>query len=309
MVIHHWTSHVPPWYKLVVVGAGEICCATGGSVRPGPRTRPLSARHPPPCTARARDRDTAFASPRNTLDCAADREQVRSAASVPFVEVLVDTPLAVCEAQLSDPMLAATLAAEAGALLLTLREQNGLTGKDLGKRGDQDTDELLLRRLAEQRPDAVLPEESVDSPARLTADRVWIIDPLDATRDYGLPPRPDRAVHLARCERGPADTPGAITAAAVAQPSNDGRVRRQQCPGSDVADGELVLLVSDKPAANGMGLSRPGRGRPRGRPARHPGGRLTASLQQRTPLPTRPAHRPTRPRPCAARSHCCKLTP
>ena len=65
----------------------------------------------------------------------------------------------------------------------------------------------------------MLSEESADSPARLSADRVWIIDPLDGTREYGMPPRSDWAVHVALWERG---APGsAITAAAVSQPSLD----------------------------------------------------------------------------------------
>jgi 3'(2'), 5'-bisphosphate nucleotidase len=100
-------------------------------------------------------------------------------------------------------------------LLLELRVESGLSGKELGKRGDHDANELLLTGLARARPDdAVLSEESVDSPARLSADRVWIIDPLDGTREYGLPGRDDWAVHVALWTRG-----AGITSAAVAQPS------------------------------------------------------------------------------------------
>jgi 3'-phosphoadenosine 5'-phosphosulfate (PAPS) 3'-phosphatase len=114
-----------------------------------------------------------------------------------------------------DAALAAGLAEEAGRLLLALRENSGLSGKELGQRGDQESNELLLRELARERPgDAVLSEESVDSPVRLAADRVWIIDPLDGTREYGMPGRDDWAVHVALWERG-----AGITAAAVAQPS------------------------------------------------------------------------------------------
>jgi 3'(2'), 5'-bisphosphate nucleotidase len=117
----------------------------------------------------------------------------------------------------SDARLAADLAGQAGDLLLTLRQASGLTGKDLGKRGDAASNSLLLRELAETRPDdAVLSEESADSPARLSADRVWIIDPLDGTREYGMPGRDDWAVHVALWERG-----AGITAAAVAQPARD----------------------------------------------------------------------------------------
>ncbi len=116
--------------------------------------------------------------------------------------------------------MAARLAEQAGTLLLELREADGLTGKELGKRGDRESNELLLRELAAARPaDAVLSEESADSPARLDADRVWIIDPLDGTREYGMPGRPDWAVHVALWQRGRAEGHDGITDAAVAQPS------------------------------------------------------------------------------------------
>jgi 3'(2'), 5'-bisphosphate nucleotidase len=115
----------------------------------------------------------------------------------------------------SDARVAADLAGQAGDLLLTLRTASGLSGKDLGKRGDAAANSLLLRELAERRPhDAVLSEESADSPARLSAKRVWIIDPLDGTREYGMPGRDDWAVHVALWQHGKG-----ITAAAVAQPA------------------------------------------------------------------------------------------
>ena len=142
-------------------------------------------------------------------------------------------------APLTDARLAAELAAEAGALLLDLRDGSGLTGKDLGKRGDAESNALILARLATERPrDAVLSEESVDSPARLSADRVWIIDPLDGTREYGMPPRPDWAVHVALWERG-----REITAAAVAQPSLDAVYATDDVAAS--ASDNLTFLVSD----------------------------------------------------------------
>ncbi len=90
-----------------------------------------------------------------------------------------------------DHAVAARLAEEAGRLLLAIRDQGGAEG-------DRQSNELLLARLAELRPgDAVLSEESVDDKARLDAERVWIIDPLDGTREYGEPPRDDWAVHVA----------------------------------------------------------------------------------------------------------------
>ncbi|MDT4937108.1 MAG: 3(2), 5-bisphosphate nucleotidase [Pseudonocardiales bacterium] len=140
----------------------------------------------------------------------------------------------------TDAGLAASLAEVAGALLLDLRETSGLTGRDLGARGDRESNDLLLRELAVARPDdAVLSEESADSADRLTADRVWIIDPLDGTREYGMPGRSDWAVHVALWQVG-----REITAAAVAQPALDA----VYVSGVATADGHNappVLLVSD----------------------------------------------------------------
>ena len=90
-------------------------------------------------------------------------------------------------------------------LLLELQRTSSLTGKELGKAGDAQSNVLLLDLLAAERPDdAVLSEESVDSAARLSADRVWIIDPVDGTREYGMEGRTDWAVHVALWERGAA---------------------------------------------------------------------------------------------------------
>ena len=125
-------------------------------------------------------------------------------------------------ADLGDARLAAELAHRSGLLLLELREASGLAGRELGARGDAESNALLLRELSLLRPaDAVLSEESTDSPERLSADRVWIIDPLDGTREFGMPGRDDWAVHVALWERGADSTVGQITAAAVAQPSLD----------------------------------------------------------------------------------------
>jgi 3'(2'), 5'-bisphosphate nucleotidase len=139
-----------------------------------------------------------------------------------------------------DVTLAADLAQRAGALLLQIRSSSGLEGEELGKRGDHDANELLLAGLADARPDdAVLSEESVDSPARLSADRVWIIDPLDGTREYGMPGRDDWAVHVALWTRGEG-----ITAAAVAQPSLS-TVYTSTPAEATTANDPLVFLVSD----------------------------------------------------------------
>ncbi|MHC3002867.1 3'(2'),5'-bisphosphate nucleotidase CysQ [Gordonia sp. GN26] len=101
-----------------------------------------------------------------------------------------------------DRALAGELATAAGELLLDIRKTSGLTGKELGNAGDAQSNELLLRRLAEERPDdAVLSEESADDKSRLQAERVWIVDPVDGTREYGTyepgAGRTDWAVHVA----------------------------------------------------------------------------------------------------------------
>jgi 3'(2'), 5'-bisphosphate nucleotidase len=78
----------------------------------------------------------------------------------------------------TDAELARDLATEAGALLL--RIQGDCAG---GDRGDREANALIVERLGAARPDdAILSEESVDDPARLTRKRVWIVDPLDGTR-------------------------------------------------------------------------------------------------------------------------------
>ncbi|MFI5068612.1 MAG: inositol monophosphatase family protein, partial [Streptosporangiales bacterium] len=113
-----------------------------------------------------------------------------------------------------DDRLAADLAAEAGDLLLALRAGGG-DADTLRKAGDQRSHELLAARLAALRPaDAVLSEEGRDDPARLEASRVWIVDPLDGTREFGEPGRTDWAVHVALWERG------TLTAGAVALPAH-----------------------------------------------------------------------------------------
>jgi 3'(2'), 5'-bisphosphate nucleotidase len=141
----------------------------------------------------------------------------------------------------SDARLAAELAEQAGRLLLEIRASSGLTGKELGKRGDAESNELLLRELAAARPDdAVLSEESVDSPARLSADRVWIIDPLDGTREYGMAGRDDWAVHVALWQDG-----GGITDAAVAQPSLDTVYATDTAHAAASEGGRRRFLVSD----------------------------------------------------------------
>src|SRR3984885_4955895 len=117
-----------------------------------------------------------------------------------------------------DDRLARDLASEAGRLLLALRAEGGEPGA-LRKAGDELSHEFLAAQLSQERPgDAVLSEEGRDDLARLDADRVWIVDPLDGTREFGEPGRTDWAVHVALWERG-GDGSGDLTAGAVALPA------------------------------------------------------------------------------------------
>jgi 3'(2'), 5'-bisphosphate nucleotidase len=112
----------------------------------------------------------------------------------------------------TDDELARDLAAEAGRRLLTLRASG--TAGDLGKAGDRLSHSFLMDGLVRHRPgDSILSEEGKDDPARLSAARVWIVDPLDGTREYGEQDRTDWAVHVALWERGE------LRAGAVALPA------------------------------------------------------------------------------------------
>ncbi len=116
---------------------------------------------------------------------------------------------------MNDHELAAYVAERAGALLLAVRAEavaEGVDEAELKSRGDSRSNDLILELLAEHRPnDAVLSEESKDDLARLHAERVWIVDPVDGTREYSES-RSDWAVHVALVSAG------APIAAAVALP-------------------------------------------------------------------------------------------
>jgi 3'(2'), 5'-bisphosphate nucleotidase len=117
-----------------------------------------------------------------------------------------------------DHALARDLAAEAGRRLLELRARGGEPDL-LRKAGDRLSHEFLTAALADRRPgDVVLSEEGADDPARLTASRVWIVDPLDGTREFGEPGRTDWAVHVALWQRTGG---GELTVGAVALPARD----------------------------------------------------------------------------------------
>ena len=97
---------------------------------------------------------------------------------------------------MTDAELAAHLAHIAGRLLLEVRDSGLITGKELGDAGDKTANQFLVAALREQRPDdGLLSEEEKDSPERLNKSRVWIVDPVDGTREYGEA-RSDWAVHV-----------------------------------------------------------------------------------------------------------------
>jgi 3'(2'), 5'-bisphosphate nucleotidase len=97
---------------------------------------------------------------------------------------------------MTDAELAAHLAEVAGRLLLEVRASGMLSLKALGKAGDATANQFLVHALREQRPeDGLLSEEEKDNPERLGKERVWIVDPVDGTREYGEE-RTDWAVHV-----------------------------------------------------------------------------------------------------------------
>ena len=138
-----------------------------------------------------------------------------------------------------DDVDVARRAAQAAAdALLRLRSEAG-GSPDLRDRGDRAGQQAITEVLAALRPeDAVLSEEAVDDPARLAASRVWIVDPLDGTREYGEAGRSDWAVHVALWESGE------LAAAAVALPGRD------------------AVLTTDDPSG-GLEMQEPAAGAPR----------------------------------------------
>lgn len=113
----------------------------------------------------------------------------------------------------SDSDLAGALAGQAGQLLLAIRDQRPHRAS-VAVAADIRSDELIADLLAKSRPhDAILSEEVATNGDRLRSSRVWIIDPLDGTREYGEQGRDDWAVHVALWQDG------ALTAGAVAIPA------------------------------------------------------------------------------------------
>jgi 3'(2'), 5'-bisphosphate nucleotidase len=137
-----------------------------------------------------------------------------------------------------DAQLAADLARRAGELLLEIRA-SGLRGHELGEAGDLASHRLIVEALAADRPgDAVLSEEGQDDPGRLRSRRVWIVDPLDGTREFREPPRTDWAVHVALWADGD------LTAGAVAMPGREMVLTSAAPPRRAAAADPLRIVVS-----------------------------------------------------------------
>ncbi|WP_395394531.1 3'(2'),5'-bisphosphate nucleotidase CysQ [Novosphingobium sp. BL-8A] len=151
---------------------------------------------------------------------------------------------------LNDGDLAAHLAEVAGKILLDVRASGLFSGKSLGKAGDQTANQFLCHALREQRPeDGLLSEEEKDNAERLAKERVWIVDPVDGTREYGEE-RADWAVHIGMA------VDGEPVLGAVALPGA-GVVLRSDQPGEvPPAPERLRMVVSrTRPAKEATGVA------------------------------------------------------
>ena len=153
---------------------------------------------------------------------------------------------------MTDAELAAALAEEAGRILLDLRANGGLEGRAIGEAGDRLANTFLVEQLRALRPaDGLLSEESKDTSERLANRRVWIVDPLDGTREYGEA-RPDWAVHVGLAIDGVAEI------GAVALPGLDGGfvLRSDRTTSPPAHDGPPRLLVSrTRPATEAVAVA------------------------------------------------------
>lgn len=153
-------------------------------------------------------------------------------------------------ATMNDAALAAHLAEIAGKLLLQVRASQVFTAKALGKAGDATANQFLVHAIREARPeDGVLSEEMKDDRTRLSQDRVWIIDPVDGTREYGEG-RADWAVHVAVAIDGVAKI------GAVALPGANVVMRSDQPSPLPSAGTPLRMVVSrTRPAKEAVAIA------------------------------------------------------
>jgi 3'(2'), 5'-bisphosphate nucleotidase len=153
---------------------------------------------------------------------------------------------------LNDVELSIHLAETAGKILIQVRDSGLFSAKALGKAGDQTANQFLVHALLEQRPDdGLLSEESKDTPERLSKSRVWIIDPVDGTREYGEG-RPDWAVHVGLA------IDGVATVGAVALPGLDGGVVLTTADPRPLAKANTpprMLVSRTRPAAEAVAVA------------------------------------------------------
>lgn len=152
----------------------------------------------------------------------------------------------------ADARLAAQLAAEAGRILLDVRASGQFEGKALGKEGDRRANAFLCEALRHERAeDGLLSEEEKDNPARLARERVWIVDPVDGTREYGEA-RSDWAVHVGLAIKGVA------TLGAVGLPGLDGGVvlrSDQPLPLQNAAAVPRLVVSRTRPAKEAVAVA------------------------------------------------------
>ena len=141
---------------------------------------------------------------------------------------------------MTDHAFAARLATQAGRLLLAVRDELAdATPAERKSAGDKRSHDFLMEALAAERPaDAVLSEEGADSAARLDAERVWIVDPLDGTREFSEPGRTDWAVHVALWQAGE------LVAGAVALPAQGITLATPDVPSPPAAPPRPRVVVS-----------------------------------------------------------------
>ena len=150
----------------------------------------------------------------------------------------------------TDAGLASAIATTAGELLLTVQRCGLFEGEAMGRLGDVLANDVILKALALHRPgDAVLSEEALDDSARCASARVWIIDPLDGTREYGEG-RSDWAVHVALA------TDGCAVVGAVALPGLGLTLSSATPPPLAPANMPPRMLVSrTRPAAQALAVA------------------------------------------------------
>ena len=174
-----------------------------------------------------------------------------------------------------DHAISARIATDTGKLQLDIRERLFAQGADswtVKDTGDLEAHRFIMSALREHFPDdGILSEEGRDDLSRLDKERVWIVDPLDGTREFGEPGRSDWAVHVALTENG-TPTAGAVALPAIGQtlttepasqlsPAHDGRPRlvvsRSRAPAAAMIVAEALgaeLLALGSAGAKAMAV-------------------------------------------------------